>query len=348
MASNVPEQSLVHPYALGATLYMPITHPSAVDVVFGRKLQGLRSVVLCLEDALADVDVPEGLARLSKLLVDLRASKRDYIATPLVFVRPRNLEMAASLTGMPAIDAVDGLVCPKVRPGQVRAWAETVSGTKLRLMPTLETREILDPLAVRDLRDELTAEANSRILALRVGGNDLLACLGLRRSRGRTVYDGPLRDVLANLVNLMVPAGFRLTAPVNEIIDDDEALKREVAEDVAWGFVGKTAIHPSQMPIIHAAFAVRDQDLDAAQLILAPCAPAVFRHDGAMCEPATHRAWATSIIERSRYHGLRPPEASTPDTKGTAPALSEERDAPISGRRFVPRLRAIQCTDAFK
>jgi citrate lyase beta subunit len=306
MAPDAPALRQVHPYALGATLYVPMIHANAVDVALGRKLEGLRSVVLCLEDAVADRDVPEGLLRLSNLLSDLRNSERDHGATPLVFVRPRNLEMAFAIAGLSGIESLDGFVCPKVRLGQVKAWATAVSGTTLRLMPTLETAEILDPVAVRDLRDELTADAEGRILALRVGGNDLMACLRLRRSRGRTVYDGPLRSVLANLVNLMVPAGFHLTAPVHEIIDDTETLEREVAEDVAWGFVGKTAIHPSQIPSIHAAFTVREQDLDAAQLILAPSAPAVFRHGDAMCEPATHRAWATSIVERTRYHGLRP------------------------------------------
>jgi citrate lyase beta subunit len=327
----------VHPYALGATLYVPMTHANAADVALGRKLQGLRSVVLCLEDAVADRDVPEGLLRLSKLLSDLRNSERDHGATPLVFVRPRNLEMAFAIAGLSGIESLDGFVCPKVRPGQVKAWVTAVSGTTLRLMPTLETVEILDPVAVRELRDELTVDADGRILALRVGGNDLMACLGLRRSRGRTVYDGPLRSVLANLVNLMIPAGFHLTAPVHEIIDDTEALEREVAEDVAWGFVGKTAIHPSQIPSIHAAFAVREQDLDAAQLILAPGAPAVFRHGGAMCEPATHRAWANSIVERTRCHGLRSIDHPTlvPEPKrDPTPILHSVADAETSSRIY--------------
>jgi citrate lyase beta subunit len=295
----------VHPYALGATLYMPVTHPNALAVALGRKHVGLRSLVLCLEDALSEADVPEGLVRLRGLIEGLRAEERDPVSTPLVFLRPRNIDMAAELGQMPGIEAFDGFVCPKVRPGRVAAWTRTVDGTSLRLMPTLETAEILDPFAVRDLRDELVAEAGrERVLALRVGGNDLLACLGLRRRRGQLLYDGPLGGVLANLVNLMVPAGFRLTAPVYEVLDDVDTLAREVAQDIAWGFVGKTVIHPNQVETIHAALRVTESDLDAAQRILAPGAAAVFKHDGAMCEPATHRAWATSILERARYHGL--------------------------------------------
>lgn len=318
----------VHPYALGATLYMPVTHKHALDAALGSRIPGLRSLVLCLEDALSDDDVPAGLLRLREIAESLRRTERDPVRAPLVFLRPRNRDMAAEIGHIENLDeAFDGFVCPKVRPGRVAAWTETVEGTRLRLMPTLETAEILDPFAVRDLRDELVEVAGrDRVLALRVGGNDLLSCLGLRRARGVSLYDGPLRGVMASLVNLLVPAGFRLTAPVCEITDDPETLAREVATDVAWGFVGKTAIHPDQIPAIHDALRVREADLDAAHRILAPGAEAVFKHDGAMCEPATHRAWATSLVERARYHGLIPravPDVEpAPDRAVAAPAAA--------------------------
>jgi len=324
----------VHPYALGATLYMPVTHPNALDVALGRRAPGLRSLVLCLEDALSESDVPEGLLRLRAIAAGLLAVERDPVRTPLVFLRPRNRDMAAELGQLPEVAAAfDGFVCPKVRPGRVAAWTSTVAGTPLRLMPTLETAEILDPFAVRELRDELVCEAgDGRVLALRVGGNDLLACIGLRRRRGSLLYDGPLGGVVATLVNLMVPAGFRLTAPVYEILDDPATLAREVAQDVAWGFVGKTVIHPSQIETIHAALRVTGSDIDAAQRILAPGAAAVFKHDGAMCEPATHRAWATSILERARYHGLVEPDSRA------------AQDAPAEPRPAMPVAPALAAT----
>ena len=49
------------PYALGATLYMPATRPDILDMVSGEKIQGLRSLVLCLEDAVAATDVQQAL-----------------------------------------------------------------------------------------------------------------------------------------------------------------------------------------------------------------------------------------------------------------------------------------------
>lgn len=47
--------------ALGATMYAPIVHPGIAAVVRGRKLPRLRSVVLCLEDALHIAEVERGL-----------------------------------------------------------------------------------------------------------------------------------------------------------------------------------------------------------------------------------------------------------------------------------------------
>ena len=38
-------------YRVGATLYMPVTHPRAAEVLAGRAVFGRASVVLCLEDA---------------------------------------------------------------------------------------------------------------------------------------------------------------------------------------------------------------------------------------------------------------------------------------------------------
>uniref|UniRef100_UPI001FCE3EEC HpcH/HpaI aldolase/citrate lyase family protein n=1 Tax=Escherichia coli TaxID=562 RepID=UPI001FCE3EEC len=32
---------------------------------------------------------------------------------------------------------------------------------------------------------------------------------------------------------------------------------------------------------------------------------AVFKSQGAMCEPATHRRWAAGILDRARFYGLQ-------------------------------------------
>lgn len=119
-----------------------------------------------------------------------------------------------------------------------------------------------------------------------------------------TLYDGPLASVVGNLTAQLGSAGFSLTAPVFEILDDAHTLSAELARDVAHGLVGKTAIHPCQLRPINAAFQVSAADFEAALRILEPVAAAVFKLNGAMCEPTTHRAWAEKIVARAEVQGI--------------------------------------------
>lgn len=293
------------PYALGATLYMPATRPDLLEVVFGEKIHGLRSLVVCLEDAVAELDVNVALFNLQCLLDEIANRGGRPAGGPLLFVRPRTADMAARLNDWPLIRHVDGFVLPKLGLHNLRAWEVAVAASHLYLMPTLETPEVFDPGAMSELRAALLGGEAGRIIALRIGGNDLMGCLGLRRNPRTTLYDTPMRYVIGMLSGIMGSAGFALTGPVFERLDDLHLLEEELALDVAHGLVGKTAVHPLQIPIIHRALQVCPHDHASAQLILEAEAPAVFQFNGTMCEPATHSKWAHAILERARWHGVR-------------------------------------------
>jgi citrate lyase beta subunit len=220
-------------------------------------------------------------------------------------VRPRTSAMAARLNDWPLIRHVDGFVLPKLSLNNLRAWETAVQDSPLCLMPTLETPEVFDPGAMSELRAALLEGGAERIIALRIGGNDLMGCLGLRRNPRTTLYATPMSYVIAMLSGIMGSAGFALTGPVFEHLDNLPLLEEELALDIAHGLVGKTAIHPLQIPIIHRALQVCPADLLAAQQILQTEAPAVFQFNGSMCEPATHSKWARGIVERARWHGVR-------------------------------------------
>jgi citrate lyase beta subunit len=303
----------ISPYALGATLYMPATHDDILKIAFGRKIEGLRSMVVCLEDSVSDSDVEAALSNLQELLQCIEQVGGRPENGPLLFVRPRNAQMAAALNDWPLIGHVDGFVAPKLNLATLPAWETAMTHPDLLLMPTLETAEVFDPRAMAELKDALMGPLRDRIIALRIGGNDLMGCLGLRRSPSRTLYDGPMGYVIPMLCGIMGAAGFALTAPVFERMDNFELLEQELALDVGHGLVGKTAIHPSQIETIHAALRVSVEDLNSARLILQKDAAAVFKHGGAMCEPATHRTWAQSIVDRAEWHGVRAESPSIAD-----------------------------------
>ncbi|WP_122417617.1 HpcH/HpaI aldolase/citrate lyase family protein [Pseudomonas viridiflava] len=305
--------ALFSPYALGATLYMPATRDDILDVVFAEKLSELRSLVVCLEDAVALIDIETALLNLRQVLTRIQDRGGRPANGPLLFVRPRDAAMARILNDWPLMAHVDGFVVPKLSLKTLSSWEQAVTNPALALMPTLETPEVFNPTAMVELGQALKANLDERIIALRIGGNDLMGCLGLRRNPAMTLYGTPMGYVIPMLAGVMGSQGFALTAPVFEQLATPDILQQELTLDIANGLVGKTAIHPSQVNIIQNALRVSLEDMNSARMILNSVAPAVFKYNDAMCEPATHYKWATHIMERAKWHGVLPAPASIMD-----------------------------------
>lgn len=299
----------VSPWALGATLYLPATRVDIVEVIRGEKVPGLRSLVICLEDSVAATDVDHALQSLRTVLNAIGPRDNRPPRSPLVFVRPRDSEMAAVLNDWPEITAAHGFVVPKLSLSSLAHWGRAVTNPELLLMPTLETSDVYSPGSMVELGSALRSELGDRILALRIGGNDLMSCLGLRRNPATTLYRTPMGYVIPMLAGVLGAQGFALTAPVFEQLATPQLFKEELELDIAHGLVGKTAIHPNQIALIHDGFRVPLEDYNCAKLIVDGSAPAVFKHNDAMVEPATHYNWAVNIIERGKWHGVKPAEA---------------------------------------
>jgi citrate lyase beta subunit len=107
--------------------------------------------------------------------------------------------------------------------------ATLIADTKLLVMPTLETKEVFDATAMTELAQALKQELAERVLVLRIGGNDLLSCLGLRRSSVYTLYQSPISYVIGMLSGVMGAAGFSLTAPVCELINQPDLLRARIS-----------------------------------------------------------------------------------------------------------------------
>ncbi|PCE33340.1 hypothetical protein BZL54_05895 [Burkholderia ubonensis subsp. mesacidophila] len=151
----------------------------------------------------------------------------------------------------------------------------------------------------------MPATLDERILALRIGANDPLGCLGLRRHPTFALYDTPMGYVTPMLCGVMDAQGFALTAAVFERIATPDLLEKKLAPDISPALVGKAVNHPAQIEPINYAFRVGANDLDCARLIEEGSVPAVFKFDGAMCEPATRYRWASNIVDRAKWYGVR-------------------------------------------
>ncbi|WAT01861.1 HpcH/HpaI aldolase/citrate lyase family protein [Rouxiella chamberiensis] len=296
------------PYRLGATLYMPATRHDIADIVLKNRIEGLRSIVIDLEDAIADAEVPIALTHLRRVLQNLSAARLLETGNerPLVFIRPRHLAMCKKLVEREDLASIDGLVLPKFTLASLPEWWAILENTHLGIMPTLETEEVFDVAKMRELAVALAEHpCHERVVALRIGGNDLMNVISLRRPRNLTLYDSPMGYVIKMLVAVFGSRDFALTSPVCEHIDEQGVLEKELALDMAHGLVGKTAIHPSQIAKIEQALRVSSADHEDALRIL-NSRQAVFKSQGAMCEPATHRRWALRILEQAQIYGISP------------------------------------------
>ncbi|WP_424951629.1 HpcH/HpaI aldolase/citrate lyase family protein [Deinococcus sp.] len=298
------------PLRLGASLYTPATRPDLAALGNGTREHGgvpdvsPHSLIYCLEDSVRPEDLGLAVARLAEALPQLSLGMG-----PLRFVRVRDPRTLEQVLGMPGWRNLHGFVLPKSTRRNLRDYL-TLIPEDVPVMPTLETREVFSQRGMESLREFLLDSGLSRrVLTLRIGGNDLLHLLSLRRVPGQTIHEGPLAHTIQMLAGTFLPWGFSLSSPVYEVFSDLGTLRRELKQDLERGLTGKTVIHPAQIGVVSASYRVLAQHLEQARAILEPDADAVFALDGAMCEPTTHRGWAERVLRRAQMYGVQPGES---------------------------------------
>jgi citrate lyase beta subunit len=283
----------------GATLYVPATSDKISETRSGEDNAGLGSMVICLEDAVRDDEVPTAMENLRKIL---RQKSDTKVRT---YVRPRNDEMLEQLIQHENITNIDGLVLPKSRIENIGKQLAMLSSRGLSAMPTIETVEFWNPVEINNYTKKLAlhTDAGHKVDCVRIGGNDLLSTIHARRSRERTLYEGPLGAIMPIIAGAMARHGIPVSSPVFEHYTNDSLLIREIEQDIEHGIMNKTAIHPRQVAVITSGYAVTMSEIADAHGILDSNAKAVFGNEGSMCEPRTHTNWASTILERQKLFG---------------------------------------------
>ncbi|MFE1290544.1 HpcH/HpaI aldolase/citrate lyase family protein [Streptomyces sp. NPDC058751] len=225
------------------------------------------------------------------------------------------------------------------------AAAEAESGRRLFAMPVLESPELLYRESRVETLEGISRAVDKyrdRVLALRLGVTDFCSSYGLRRAPDMTAYDVQVvASVIADVVNMLGRAdgsGFTVTGPVWEYFRVPErmfkpqlrrspflegeaeelrerllehamdGLLREIALDQANGLMGKTCIHPSHVPPVHALSVVSHEEFSDAQDILRPerGGGGVLRsaYTNKMNEVKPHRAWAERTLLRAEVFGV--------------------------------------------
>ena len=310
-------------YKVGGLLYMPAFQRNIVKKISAKELPRLTSAAFCLEDSIQDAALDEAEAALKIILRELE--KLDTENLPLVFVRirsPRHLEIFHEEIGSRS-KILTGYILPKVDMQNVGGFIPLVKSINadrakpIYVMPTLESERIASILTRRTELLSLKQafdEIKPVVLNIRVGVNDFCKLYGLRRTINQTIYDiGVVRDVLSDIINVF-GKDYVVSGSVWNYFNGDNGgawargLRRELELDRANGFVGKSAIHPAQLPIIFESMKVSRTDFDDANQLLdwkSTTHGVIKSSDGArMNEVKCHLNWARRIKILGEIYGV--------------------------------------------
>jgi (3S)-malyl-CoA thioesterase len=126
------------------------------------------------------------------------------------------------------------------------------------------------------------------------GVNDLSAALGLPEQDGREGLVYALQRIVLSARAAGVPA----FDGVYNRLEADAGLEAECRQGRAWGFDGKSLIHPSQIETANRLFGPTAQELEAARRLVAAATGGAERHEGKMIE-AMHVETARRLIAKA-------------------------------------------------
>lgn len=320
-------------YAVGGLLYMPATQQNLVDKIISGKFSFVKSLVLDLEDALGDDMVGFGQRHICKVAQQLdeavKEGKLAFEDVPLIFIRVRNHQHIRDTLDMLGenIKYITGFNIPKFDKHccdryintfqEVASQARSLTGTTLYIMPIIENKTAM----YRQLRMDNLLYCNNalraihdNVLNIRVGGADFNSIFGIRRGTNHTIYDtGVIRSVLSDIINVFGKS-YVVSGPVWEYFgtkSGEDGLRRELDADAINGFIGKTAIHPSQLPIIQEFYIVDYMDyMDAVGILGMNMNTTGVQKSASnrMNEVKTHTKWAQRTINMANVYGVRSKE----------------------------------------
>jgi citrate lyase beta subunit len=260
-------------------------------------------------------------------ITDLTTRLGDSVALLAGFVLPKFTEES----GVPFLEALTA--------------AEAACGRRLFAMPVLESPELMHLETRAEALNGISRTVDKyreRVLALRLGVTDFCSSYGIRRGPAMTAYDVRIvASVIGDVVNVLGRAdgsGFTVTGPVWEYFRHQErifkpqlrrspfaegesedlraalleremdGLLREIELDRANGLQGKTCIHPTHVPVVHALSVVTHEEYsDAADILHEDrSGGGVLRsaYTNKMNEVKPHRAWAERTLLRAEAFGV--------------------------------------------
>lgn len=314
---------MFHPlaYRVGGLLYMPPFQDNLCRNLSQHKIPYLTSLCFCLEDAIQETALPLAEQALFERLEELSRLPHAGVPLPLIFIRVRSASHLGTLLPKltPWNPLITGYIFPKFSSETAFSYfslvrEEEAKGNPLSFFPVLETADIARASTraetLRYLK-KLLDGVSSHVIGIRVGGNDFSQLYGLRCPPDATIYTFPLlKQIFGDIISTF-GTDYAVSAPVRNYFSGpgwEAVYLQELHEDAAMGFLGKTCIHPRQLPLVAQSLAVKASDLTEAREILAFTDKRLGVSkslDGGMREPSCQRQWAQHILTRSHLYGQR-------------------------------------------
>ena len=256
-------------------LFLPASNPRAIAKA--RELPA-DMIILDLEDAVREED------KASARDAAVEAVKEGFGARPVairinaVNNRHHGADMLAARRS-----GASFVILPKAE--SVRDVHDTRVVCEREVIAMIETpRGIIEAAAIAQ-----------RAAALIAGTNDLAAELRIPAGAGRSGLTTSLQLILLAARAAGVPA---FDGVYNQL-DDEEGLAQQALEGRAFGFDGKSVIHPGQVETVNRVFSPSPEELAAAEALIASATGGAERHQGRMIE-AMHVAQARALVARAR------------------------------------------------
>jgi len=242
-------------------LYVPV---NVARFVARAAERGADATQLDLEDSVAPADKDAARGMLEAAVRRVREGGRSDVLVRInqpLELAVRDLEAAV----IPGVDAI--MVTKAEGPDHLRLLDELVSRLEQRRglpeggIAFVALIEAPGPL----LRAAEIARATPRLVGLTLGAEDYATAIGGK----------PVEEVLLmpkqQILQAARAAGIMPLGTISTVADysDLEAYARIVRRSAAFGFVGASAIHPSQVPVLNAGFSPSPEEVAEAERIVA-------------------------------------------------------------------------------
>jgi citrate lyase subunit beta/citryl-CoA lyase len=233
-----------------SALYMPASNARAIE-----KARSLECdvVILDLEDAVA----PD-----AKVMAREQAISAGGFGHREWVIRANGLDTEWGAGDLAAIAGAKchAVLLPKVSDPDTLRAARAVLGRGPALWAMIETaRGLVNLAAIGAVAKEVG------LAAFVVGPNDLAKELRLRLGSDRA----PLLPILSRVVTVARAYGIAPLDGVMNSFDDEAAVEAECLQGLAFGFDGKTLIHPQQIAPANRVFAPTEEEVAWAETVVA-------------------------------------------------------------------------------